>query len=49
MTPFMGTETTAVGVIKYNKVSNLTLKYLGSELSEKQREYAENRIRKELD
>lgn len=47
--PFMGTGTTAVGVIKYNKISNLNLNYLGSELSEKQCEYAENRIRKELD
>ena len=39
--PFMGTGTTAVGVIKFNS----TMKYIGSELSKNQCEYAKERLR----
>lgn len=40
--PFMGSGTTAIACIRKGR------KYLGSEISEKQVEWAENRIRKEL-
>lgn len=42
--PFMGTGTTAVGVKKFNKLYNRCYSYLGSELSENQVRYAEDRI-----
>lgn len=41
--PFMGTGTTAIGCIEYNH------RFIGSELSPAQCEYAENRIRERLD
>ena len=44
--PFIGTGTTAIGVLRFNKENHCNLKYLGSELSEKQCEYAIDRIEK---
>lgn len=42
--PFMGTGTTAVGCIKYDAGEN-KIEYVGSEISEKQCEYADERIK----
>lgn len=42
--PFMGSGTTAVGVIQFNREYNRNYTYLGSELSSNQVEYATNRI-----
>ena len=44
--PFIGTGTTAVGCVKYDKGEN-KIEYLGSEISKEQCEFAENRIMKE--
>ena len=42
--PFMGTGTTAVGVIHFNRKYNRDYSYVGSELSADQVKYAEDRI-----
>ena len=42
--PFMGTGTTAIGVMKFNKEYNKHYECYGSELSEQQCEFANNRI-----
>lgn len=44
--PFIGTGTTAVGVIRFNKKYNKNYYYVGSELSADQVKYAENRLSK---
>ena len=42
--PFIGTGTTAVGVLRFNKDYDRNYYYVGSELSEDQVKYAEDRI-----
>ena len=42
--PFMGTGTTAVGVLKFNSAFERNYSYVGSELSADQVKYAEDRI-----
>ena len=41
---FMGTGTTAIGVMKYNSANNASLNFIGSEISSKQVEFSNNRI-----
>lgn len=43
--PFIGTGTTAIGVIKYNQLMKSSLSFIGSELSAQQCEFALSRIK----
>jgi site-specific DNA-methyltransferase (adenine-specific) len=42
--PFMGTGTTAIGALRYNKENGYNLKFIGSEISSQQVEFSNNRI-----
>lgn len=46
--PFMGSGTTAIGVMQFNKEHDKEYTYLGSELSQPQVDYANDRINKYL-
>mgnify|MGYP003589134662 FL=1 len=41
---FMGTGTTAIGALRYNKENGYNLKFIGSEISSQQVEFSNNRI-----
>lgn len=43
--PFIGTGTTAIGVLRYNDLKKSSLSFIGSELSAQQCEFAINRIK----
>lgn len=47
--PFIGTGTTAIGVLRFNRKYNREYSYVGSELSADQVKYAENRIEEFID